>query len=137
VYSRCTSGALACSSQAAATERNFTNTAEQTGAEILYRSNLAIRDLLLANGHVIPEELRAVSGRLVEHYDRWLEEYDRIRGDRRIRLNEPFVFVGPKGYPFPSEADALFNRAYSKLREDLYGVQTSIDPSDSATRETE
>ena len=89
-------------------------------AEILYKGNLTVRDLLLSNGHLIPDELRDVSGRLIEHYDRWLEEYDRVRGNRPRAFDEPFVFVGPQGLPFPSEADSLFSAAYRKLWNDLY-----------------
>jgi hypothetical protein len=89
-------------------------------SEILYKGNLAVRDLLLTNAYLIPPELSVVSGKLVEHYDRWLEEYDRVRGPRSRALNEPFVFAGDKGYPFPSEADSLFKAAYRRLWTDLY-----------------
>jgi hypothetical protein len=78
--------------------------------------------MLLSHGHLIPADLRDVSGRLIEHYDRWLEEYDRVRGDRKIAPNEPFVFAGPKGYPFPQGADALFTQAYDRLVSELYGT---------------
>lgn len=90
-------------------------------AEVLYKGNLAVRDLLLANGHLIPDALRDVSGRLIEHYDRWLEEYDRVRGSRSPAPDEPFVFAGPKGYPFPPDADSLFNATYQQLWTELYG----------------
>ena len=81
----------------------------------------AVRDLLLQHGHLIPDELRDVSGRLIEHYDRWLEEYNRVRGTKPIAPDEPFVFAGPKGVPFPQEADALFAAAYKRLWTELYG----------------
>ena len=92
-------------------------------SQVLYRSNLGVRDLLLGKGYLIPDDLRDLSGRLVEHYDRWLEEYDRIRGKRDLSPNEPFVFAGPQGYPFPTDADSLFNAAYHRYWTDLYGSQ--------------
>lgn len=91
-------------------------------SEILYKGNLAVRDMLLGNGHLIPEDLREVSGRLIEHYDRWLEEYERVRGDRKLAPDEPFVFAGPKGYPFPQGADKFFAQAYDRLVSELYGA---------------
>jgi hypothetical protein len=91
-------------------------------SEILYKGNLAVRDLLLANGHLIPDELREVSGRLIEHYDRWLEEYDRVRGARPHAPDEPFVFVGPKGYPFPPDADRQFAATYRRMWAEVYGA---------------
>jgi hypothetical protein len=91
-------------------------------SEILYKGSLAFRDMLLGNGHLIPEDLREVSGRLIEHYDRWLEEYERVRGDRKLAPDEPFVFAGPKGYPFPQGADKLFAQAYDGLVSELYGA---------------
>ena len=91
-------------------------------SEILYKGNLTVRDLLLTNGHLIPDELRDVSNRLVEHYDRWLEEYDRVRGGRKPNPNEAFVFAGPSGYPFPAEADQLFKDSYKRLWNEVYGL---------------
>jgi hypothetical protein len=91
--------------------------------EVIRKGNTTVRDLLLTKAHLIPDELRDVSSRLVEHYDRWLEEYDRVRGTRNPQPNEKFVFVGPKGYPFPPDADSLFNAAFRRLRSELFGVE--------------
>jgi hypothetical protein len=93
--------------------------------EVLYKANLMIRDLLLQNGHLTPDELHDVANRLIEHYDRWLEEYDRVRGPEGQNLNEPFVFVGPKGSPFPRDADSLFSASFVRLRDELYGKRAS------------
>ena len=93
--------------------------------EIMYKANLAVRDLLLANGHLIPAELRDVSGRLIEHYDSWLEEYDRVRGTQARAPNEPFVFAGPQGYEFPKDADRLFKAAFDRLWAELYASSTT------------
>jgi len=98
----------------------YTKSNRYLESQVLYKSNLTIRDLLLAKGYLIPDELRDVSSRLVEHYDAWLEEYDRIRGARDLSPTEPFVFAGPKGYPFPSDADSLFNQAFRRYRAELY-----------------
>lgn len=90
-------------------------------SEILYKGNVAVRDLLLTNGHLIPDDLRGVSGQLIEHYDRWLEEYERVRGEGRHAPDEPFVFAGPQGYPFPSDADARFKECFRRFWGELYG----------------
>src|ERR1700694_2722603 len=44
-------------------------------AKIVREGNVAVRDLLLLNGHLIPAEIMPDAARLVEHYDRWLEEF--------------------------------------------------------------
>ena len=41
---------------------------------IMKEGNTAVRDLLLQKGHLIPPPLLEHAGKLVEHYDRWLEE---------------------------------------------------------------
>jgi hypothetical protein len=70
---------------------------------IMKEGNTTVRDLLLAKGSLIPPELLEHAGKLVEHYDRWLEEYENVRGGEHPDPNAPFVFVGPKGFPFPRD----------------------------------
>ena len=77
-------------------------------AKVIREGNLAIRDLLLSKGHLIPPELLEDAGLLIEHYDRRLEQYDRLRGGEEPDLNAAFVFVGPEGYPFPVESEKRF-----------------------------
>ena len=90
-------------------------------AKIIKASNETIRDLLLAKGHLIPPSLLEDAGKLVEHYDRWLEEFDRQRSEIHPDLGTPFVFVGHKGYPFPIESEKQFHKAFRDLWLELYG----------------
>ncbi len=91
-------------------------------AKIVREGNMTIRDLLLEKGHLIPEDLQTDAARLVEHYDRWLEEYDRVRGGVEPQLDKPFVFVGPKGFPFPRDAEQRFKERFRQIWNELYGV---------------
>ena len=47
--------------------------------EIIGKSNGFIRDILLQNGHPLPTDLVGHASALVEHYDAWLEEFDKKR----------------------------------------------------------
>lgn len=90
-------------------------------SEIIRKGNLAIRDLLLTKADLIPPDLVSDANRLVIHYDRWLEKYERLRGGTEPDLNEPFVFTGPDGYPFPAESEQRFRERFEQLRQTLYG----------------
>jgi hypothetical protein len=90
-------------------------------AKVLHQGNLAIRDLLLKTPHLIPPALLEDAARLVEHYDRWLEEYERLRSAENPDLETPFVFVGPEGFRFPSDAEARFHEVYKNYWNELYG----------------
>jgi hypothetical protein len=60
--------------------------------------------------------------RVIEHYDRWLEEYaDKREGPNAAEHTGP-LYVGPLGYPFPREADAAFRETFGRLRSELYDV---------------
>lgn len=91
-------------------------------AKIIREGNLTIRNLLLEKGYLIPPELLDDAGRLVEHYDRWLEEFEKQRLSENPELNAPFTFVGPAGYPFPRDAAHRFQETFSKLWDELYGT---------------
>jgi len=57
---------------------------------------------------------------LVQHYDRWFEEFDRQRQKQSPEEGTArFVFVGPEGFPFPRQAQRMFydalDDAYSQL----------------------
>jgi hypothetical protein len=88
--------------------------------EVIGNSNRTIRDLLLANGHLIPGELLDHASRLVEHYDAWLEEFEEKRRSEKPDLRATFVFAGPKGYPFPRDAERAFIEKFEGLRSELY-----------------
>jgi len=88
-------------------------------AKVIREGNLHIRNTLLEKAHLIPSHLRSDAVRLVEHYDVWLEEFDRLRGGTEPDTSQPFVFVGPKGYPFPNDAEQHFLEAYRDYERDL------------------
>jgi hypothetical protein len=90
--------------------------------KVVREGNLSIRDLLLLKGHLIPPSLMQDASRLIEHYDAWLEEFDSVLSRRGSGQDVDFVFVGPLGYGFPSEAEARFKEEFRKLQMDLYGV---------------
>lgn len=48
-------------------------------SKVIREGNLAIRDLLLLKPHLMPPDLLTDAGLLIEHYDRWLEEFARVR----------------------------------------------------------
>jgi len=91
--------------------------------KVIGEGNRKARDLLLANGHLIPPELRADANRLIEHYDRWLEKFERQRLADNPDLDAAFTFVGPDGAPFPADASAHFIKVFHEYWHDLYGVQ--------------
>jgi len=98
-------------------------------AKVIRDGNLVIRDLLLKNPHLIPPELLQDAGRFVEHYDRWIEEFEKIRGERTPELDAPFVFVGPKGFPFPSDAEKRFHDTFAEYWQQLYGERKDVQKS--------
>ena len=89
-------------------------------AKVVKEANTSVRDLLLAKGHLIPAELVDSAGRLIEHYDRWLEEYEKKREGDHPDLETRFVFAGPHGYPFPRDAERAFRDTFDRLRAELY-----------------
>lgn len=89
--------------------------------KVMANANLCIRDLLISRPHLIPPDLLEEATLLIEHYDRWLEEFDRVRGGSEPDLNKPFVFVGAQGFPFPKNAEESFKKAYLGIWGDLYG----------------
>jgi len=88
---------------------------------IIAKGNETARDLLLTKGHLIPPELMDCASRLIEHYDVWLEKFERERKSQKPDLETKFIFTGPDGYPFPSECEARFNKKYQELWQEVYG----------------
>jgi hypothetical protein len=68
--------------------------------KIIKEANETIRNLLLTRSHLIPPELRPHAGRLIKHYDRWLEEFERLRLAEKPDLDTPFTFVVKPASPF-------------------------------------
>jgi hypothetical protein len=90
-------------------------------AKVIRDGNLAIRDLLLAKPHLIPPSLLDDAARLIEHYDRWFEEFERLRLAEKPDLESHFVFLGPQGLRFPSDAEVRFKETFRKYWSELYG----------------
>src|SRR3970282_2234981 len=78
--------------------------------------NLKARDLLERYSQLVPQDLQQDRQKLVQHYDRWLEEYQKVREGPDARPDEPFVFVGPAGYPFPTDSDARVRATLEEVR---------------------
>ncbi len=89
-------------------------------AKVVKVGNEKIRELLLENGHLIPPELLEDAGKLVEHYDLWLEKFEKQRQSEAPNIDTAFVFVGPDGYPFPSESEKKFKEKFSEYWNVLY-----------------
>ena len=89
--------------------------------QTIREGNTTIRDLLLSKGHLIPPDLLDVAGRLIAHYDHWLEEYERVRNSEDPNVDKPFTFT----YDFPQGADLQFQERFHEIWKDLYGEMTS------------
>jgi hypothetical protein len=87
--------------------------------------NQAARKLLLDCGHLIAPQLRQHALDLVEHYDVWLEEYERERSKAPADGPLPYVFAGPQGYGFPSAAEKAFAAEFQRLWDEFYGPPQS------------
>ena len=90
-------------------------------AQIMRESNKAIRELLLSNGHLLPEHLRRPAHALVEHYDVWLRRFDEKEAREKPDAASTFD-VGFAQPEFPSDDAQKFNASYEALRKELYGV---------------
>ena len=88
--------------------------------KVIREGNLTIRDLLLTRGYLIPPELLNDAGKLVEHYDRWLEEFEKKRSSEQPDLDSEFTFVGPQGFPFPTQSEANFKAKFEQMWAELY-----------------
>lgn len=105
------------------TERAFDRWKEKNlylEMKVIKEGNETIRDLLLTKGHLIPPELLEDAGKLIEHYDVWLEKFEKQRLASEPDLESPFTFVGPEGYPFPRGSEARFKEKFREYWQDLY-----------------
>ena len=90
-------------------------------SKIIRTGNQEILNLLLTRSSLIPQELRDCASRLIQHYDVWLEEFERKRLAEKPDLETPFVFAGPKGFPFPTECDQKFRNKFQEMWAESYG----------------
>lgn len=105
------------------TERAFKRWRSQNlylEAKVVKVGNEIIRDLLLSKGHLIPPELLDDAGKLVEHYDVWLEKFEEQRSSENPNLEAKFVFVGPDGFPFPTKSEERFRSMFKEYWRELY-----------------
>ena len=93
--------------------------------KVVKEANTQIRDLLLAKGSLLPPDLVEHAGDLIEHYDRWLEEYAVKREGPEAEIDTSPVYVGPKGYPFPDHAEKAFKETFHRMRRELYEPDTA------------
>lgn len=89
-------------------------------AKVVKVGNETIRNLLLEKGHLIPPELLEDAGKLIEHYDVWLEKFENQRLSESPNIDTAFIFVGPDGYPFPSKSEKIFKDKFNEYWNDLY-----------------
>ncbi len=89
-------------------------------AKVVRVGNETIRDLLLSKGHLIPPEILEDAGKLIEHYDVWLEKFEKQRLSEKPDLETKFIFVGTDGFPFPVEAEKKFRSKFSEYWHELY-----------------
>ncbi len=90
----------------------------------LLEGNIKARDLLVNKSELIPKNLRSDALRLVEHYEAWLAKYDTVRSTNMTHQQQTvssshLVFVGPEGYPFPTEAETRFRNLYKEYRQEF------------------
>jgi hypothetical protein len=75
---------------------------------------------------LIPAQLLDDAGRLVEHFEVWLEEFERVRDEKKPELETPVVFAGPQGFGFPRQSEQKFIATFHSLRKEVYGIQPGI-----------
>ena len=85
-------------------------------ANVIKEGNIVIRDILLTKGHLIPSNLLDNAGKLIDHYDNWLEEFEKVKVQRESGENVNFVFT----YDFPRDSESAFREAFRDIRKTLY-----------------
>lgn len=85
-------------------------------AEVLYKSNLAIRDIIMKKGYLFDPEFMLHIINLMEHCDAWIEEFEKNKDD-----SDKFIFAGPQGFPFPKDAEKILILMCEQLKDELYG----------------
>jgi hypothetical protein len=86
-------------------------------ASSLRRINLAVRELLLTKGYLLPEALQPGAVALVGHYDIWLTLWEEQAERTRPGPSESFVFENR--FTYPKEAEQALERLYETLRAEI------------------
>ncbi|MCT4625361.1 MAG: hypothetical protein N4A46_17185 [Schleiferiaceae bacterium] len=84
--------------------------------QYLHEANTSLQSILLENLEHLPESLHESANQLINHLNAWLIEYDELRPKGKRKLEPAFVFVGPKGYGYPREAEQKFLDHLNSLR---------------------
>ena len=88
--------------------------------KIMKDGNTAIRDILLTKAHLLPPALLEDAGLLIAHYDRWFEEFERVRGGDHPQDQVPFVRVTEEGFTWPKASEQAFKDAFHDSWAQLY-----------------
>lgn len=91
-------------------------------AMLMRESNDAVRSILLANGHLVPENLRVPAHKLVAHYDLWINRFD-TKFEKEKPTADSVFDVGFAEEPFPKDAVKAFQDSYEGLRGELYDIK--------------
>lgn len=78
-------------------------------------ANQKARELLVSKAELIPEHLKKDAVALIEHYDAWFAEYDKVRGEKAM-TQQAYVFAGTRGVPFPRVSAQRFRAELDKLK---------------------
>jgi hypothetical protein len=90
-------------------------------ASMLYESNKRNRELLLTNGHLLPDELLEPSNCLVAHYDIWIQRYEATLKDKNLQPDDKFElgFADLSFEPcseFPKASSEKFQQTFNAFR---------------------
>lgn len=90
---------------------------DEVNEQAIRAANQKARELLVTKAAMIPPHLRQDAIQLIEHYDAWFAEDERVRDQRRTGQQAPFVFAGTRGIAFPENAERRFREELRKARE--------------------
>jgi hypothetical protein len=68
-------------------------------ASSLRRINRAARALLLAHGHLLPDDAQSHALALVRHYDVWMSLWKDLAARQKPAMADRFVFDNPVSFP--------------------------------------
>lgn len=84
-------------------------------SETIRDGNTKARSLLREKAELVPDALREDQQKLIAHYDKWLEEFDRFRVRKTEGKDPPFIFT----YDFPKESEQRFKNRMADLEAKL------------------
>ena len=93
-------------------------------AAMLYESNRRNREIILSNGHLLPDNLVEAATCLVAHYDIWLKRYEATLAERTPQPDESFdlKYADLSFEPcseFPKSAAEEFRNVFERFRNDV------------------